>query len=482
MQFGKLSKEFIFGVVNGKFGSDEAAARTLYNSISSDRRFITLKHRAFLAMIDLLLLTRIKPALKKDYASVAHDCDISLMSIRVLTMLGKRDVALTFTRLLIVKAKKLHLNDIVIECLLLLRQSAAIAGNHEEYRAANEEINNVLLKHESELFTNGLVQLHQLHDQQERTTDEGIAIEATHYWIKADILRRMYPSRVLDLNYFRLRFLAELGCASYRKAIRICEEQERYLTSNTEVNSNAQFAQIALMQLYCRLQLGHYARGRKQALLALSILRPGEVNWFSCLELYFILEMRSANFTSAVNIFKDAARSFARHTLPDRLVDHWRICELYLRLYYYCGQASNVPSKPSFFDGNFHDRQFRSFHPLSLPANTPRAHANEMRMACYLIKALFTVIARSRTNATLLEVKSICSAAGQIANAGDRAAQFLQRLEHFYLGGTPPQRTMLPQSEIASGSPAIVNNPGRLEVIPYERIWRQLCVKYSRSH
>jgi hypothetical protein len=108
-----------------------------------------------------------------------------------------------------------------------------------------------------------------------------------------------------------------------------CDEAEKLYKKVTEKGFQTKQTEIALNKINALLNLKKFDEGKKYAQSAIRFFSKDNNNWFSFMESYFILCMRTGHYKKAGNVLDEVKSNVFYRIQPERARDRWYIYQGY---------------------------------------------------------------------------------------------------------------------------------------------------------
>jgi hypothetical protein len=348
---------FYRGIKEGRFASDEDAARELCDCDPTDKKYLMLKSRVRVRLVNTLFFLE-QPG--SSYEQAIYKCNRNLLAAKILLLGNARLTAGTMLKATLKDAEKYSLTSIAMECLRHLRYGASLSGNETAYKHYNhrfKELQGVLA---AEDLAEEYYQLITLPFAKRSSSIPELKELAISYYQEIEELRENNQSFNLDLNYFRLRIMAHQISSQYREVISIAEDAESFLRAHKDIVDKIRFGEFAYYKMSAYLYLGEYENGKHLANKSLGYYPEGSLNWMLFLEQYFLLCMHTGNYDRASEVYRKVTEHPRFEIMPQVRKEKWKIFHAFL-LYMMRG---SIPSDDEQLARNFRVWKFMNEVPI----------------------------------------------------------------------------------------------------------------------
>lgn len=324
-----LYDKLYYGIASGLYKTDEEAARALYSTRSSDKRYQMLKSRLKEKMINTLLLL---PTSKGDsfYQRGMYYSHRNYFIARNLLQKGARTGATSLAKSTMAYAQKFDLNDVAYLCALMLRYHSALTGNSKEFKVYDRQVIHLgkVLSHEQQMekmFENLIIRF-----AQSRAINKGTVRSARYYLKRSASITRKSPSFNTRLLNLRISILYCQITRNYHRLLKICNRYDAFIRRHPTFKLASRDGEVALLKLTSCLYLRDFKQGFINAEKAQHFFKQGSNNWFIAQEFHFLIAMHAGNYKKAAQIFEEVTRHNRFVVLPAAKKEDWNISDAYL--------------------------------------------------------------------------------------------------------------------------------------------------------
>lgn len=325
-----LYYQFYKGIADGKYKNDEEAAKAIYNSTPSERKYHLLKFHLKEKLLANIFFLDVVHNHESSYHQAFYLSHRNLFLAWGLFLNNARNNGVAILKKTLPIALKYQVNDVVFCIAKLLRKNYSLSGIRKEYDYYNNltqtTFKTVEIEHTSEEY------FEEMREAFIRSVSPKPELLSTakKYLTRLQTYCRNNDSFVTHFNMFRVWVFYLQMKEDYKKAIGVCKKAEVYVKSNPPFFQNIRLAEIALMMMESCLATRDYENGKACAMRCAELFPKGNPNWLVFLEYYFLLSMHTGNYEQAKQIFIDVKRhpNFSNFS-PERH-EKWKIFEVYL--------------------------------------------------------------------------------------------------------------------------------------------------------
>jgi hypothetical protein len=321
-------------VINGKYLSDEEAARDMFNTDPGNRNYRNTKGKLKQKLLNHLYFLDYDKEIYTHYQKTEYESLHALHQCKILIEENAGDIALRRLPQLIKTAKEFEFIDIAIDALVLMRNQFAKEGKSTSYNDINLE-----LKH-LKLFRDALMECEEMyyevmaHINKSASAQTKIIDKITQYIGEIETRAREFSSNRLDILGKKLQLIYNNLNMRFDENIHLCNSLEKeYLQKPLdEINVDLNREELAFIKMYSLFFLKDIANGEKYAQKQLNIFRNGSEEWFSFIEYYFLLEISGERYKKAEEIFRMVRTNKNFNQLPEEIATRWQIYRAYMLL------------------------------------------------------------------------------------------------------------------------------------------------------
>ena len=325
---GNLYYRFYRGIKDGTFRTDEDAAMALFETEASDKKYLMLKSRVKVRLLNTLFFL---DNANSRYEQAVYKCNRNLMTAKFLLLNGARTTAESMLRSTLHEANKFELTEISLNCLLSLRYGASIRGNITEFDYYRKEFSDCEALYQDECKAEEYYQVITIPFSRSNSNRPELAQKAMLYVEEIEQKRKHHTSFRLEMSLFRLKTMAGQICGDHDYVLRACDENEAYIRKKSHLMLKIRLGEIALYRIVAYLHLGRYEDGKAIAGESVKYFGEGSPNWMIFHENYFLLCMHTGNYSRAASIFHQITEHPRFEKIDETRKEKWRIFEAFLR-------------------------------------------------------------------------------------------------------------------------------------------------------
>ncbi len=476
--------QLVEGVRRGKFRNDKAATEALYDGSNAESNFRVLKTRLKDHLFGLLFFLELKRPNHSEFQLRFYQCHRELFCAKFLIAASARRTGLNLARSAYRKARKFEIHDVALTAARLLRRQYSWVGDAPNFEAYDKIIAELSEIVSAESRAEGL------QDRLVMKTNASTAHSPKLRDLAADSLkeltelRRRMPTYTIQKNYLHTRLIERQLHQDYHAALEVCIEAEAFLKKNPHLSSPKRLSDWYSQRMLCYLALREYDRGIELAETAISVRREGSVNWFISLEVYFLLCMHSGRFGLAAIAFDKVVSDRRYATLPQYLLEKWKLYERYLRHVFvtHWGDAhrDEVPEA-------LMRRLWRKVQPMVSPLfSRDKEGYNKSVLTIQILELL----SEGRIDEISDKMEALARYTRRYLNVQDyrrRGGIFFRMLALMESRSFDPQKT---RKAAAKWYAKLEENlqtaeVDGIEIVPYEMIWQRILVlleEYQQRH
>lgn len=330
----EISKDNLLyeGIIEGKFDSDELAAKKVFRADPGNRNYRNAKRKLHQKLLNHLYFLDYDKEIYSDYDRCRYECMHQLHQCKILIAENASDVAFKILPGLIKTTLEYEFVELSVEAIQMLRDGYARMGKTTPYA----EYAKLLQKqrkfeeavHECESIYYGVLsQVNKSVSAYMRALPKLPKAIATisDYATKHKSTRLNMLSNKLQLRYNALT-------ENYQDNVALCSFLEKkYLrTSHAAVKVDLVKNEIAFIKLYSYFCLNEVENGHDYAEKKVKLFKVGTDEWFRFSEYHFLLLMKGQKFKQAIEIYRKIRTNKAYNVLNDEEKDRWQIYRAYL--------------------------------------------------------------------------------------------------------------------------------------------------------
>lgn len=330
----EISKDNLLydGIINGKFDSDEKAAKAMFKAKPGNRNYRNAKGKLKQKLLNHLYFLDYDKSSYTLYNKCEYECLHLLHQCKILIREGANDIAIKLLPQLLKNAKQYECIDMVVEALTILRNEYARMGKATPFYEAQQELEYYLtykqaLDESEKAYHEILVFVNKSVSAQNRILSkipDTVAILQKY--------AKRYNSRQIDRLVFKLQSLFNELSWNFEENVRLCTEiEDKYLKKdNSEVEINLSKREVAFTKLKAYYCLKDAESGGAYAVKSMKLFKSGTPRWFQFMELYYLLMMKGENYKKAGEIFRKVRTNKNYNSLEVLQKEKWQIYRAFL--------------------------------------------------------------------------------------------------------------------------------------------------------
>lgn len=316
------------GIKDGRFKTDEDAARELFGCEPTNKRYLMLKSRVRTRLINTLFFLENSTS---RYQQAVYQSNRNLVAAKLLVLNGARSTGIAMLKSTLHEAVKYNVTEVAVECLRNLRYQSSFLGKENEFKKYNMRFQEAKKILEAEWRAEECFQLVSIPFVKSNSVKSEVAEMANEFVEEIKELRKDKSSFTLEMNYFRLVIIRDQIIQNHEGVIKSCREATNFLNSHVEFDQKARYGEFAIYQIIACLNLRKYDEWNAMAPKILPLFQEGATNWVIFMEYYFMLSMHSGNYREAHKIFHKVVEHPRFEHQAENRREKWRIFEGFLK-------------------------------------------------------------------------------------------------------------------------------------------------------
>ncbi|MCO6485532.1 MAG: hypothetical protein J5I41_07100 [Saprospiraceae bacterium] len=321
---------FYEAMANGRFRTDREAAKALYNTTPSDDRYRQLKSRFRRRLLNTLFFLNANSPLKPRYEQALVEVQRDWALVNILKLYDSEQTAPYLARQILTQAQRHHFTSIMVDCLRFLLEVAYQEGDVREHDRLKELL--LTLEPVEKAESEATLILQEIGFRRSDPVNPPTAEEWNQWREGLILLSEKHPSPLT-------RYLSYLaGAMQYLEeeqddlTILICQEADQMMLNQPEHFSTEHSFRIRylLMQAYYRTE--RFTGAMDNAESVARELEPGSLFWYQFFDIYYLIALRSENYTTAMAILQ---RVLTHDTLVRQDAETRKRWQLYQVALYY---------------------------------------------------------------------------------------------------------------------------------------------------
>ena len=321
---------FYDALSSDKLRTDRDAAKMLYNTSPADDRYRQLKSRFRRRLLNTVFFLNVTSPIKPRYEQAYADCQRDWALVNILSLYDAEQSVPYLSRQLLSAASKYHFTSIMVQSVRLLMQIATSTQDIKEHERLQQLLEIYLPMEQAEIEAETLFQNICLKKDLE---PEGLSTSLWNAWRERFIqLSEHHPTpRTQYLAYLvgSWQYMAE---GRFDLVLSICQQAERMLNANPDYFPQDSFFSIRYLLIQVFLQTGDFSAAREHAEKIIPELEPGSQEWLNYLDIYYLVAVKSENYTHAYAILQRllSLKQFNKLDAPTK--EKWQLYKV--ALYY----------------------------------------------------------------------------------------------------------------------------------------------------
>lgn len=318
------------GIRSGKFRSDDEAANELYNTDGKNRGFQRMKDRFRNKLYTTALFVEPRQKTRNSNISNLFYCYKNLVVSKLLLTIGARSAGIRLISLVLSKALIFEFYEIVIECSLRLRRDSMLSGNVKKYEQYKKIFNDSIELLQSEALAEDIYNSVSIHLNLSKSVSQELITKAKWAYEEIDKILVKCSSFIIKQNEYYIKSTYFELAGDYEKAIEICLGYEKYLLDSPIFYSKSRQANVLTEQTACYLHMKKIEKATEAANKAIELQTVGSENWYTALELKFLIHMNIRNITELCKIYLEASSHPRFQHIRENKMESWKIFAGYL--------------------------------------------------------------------------------------------------------------------------------------------------------
>lgn len=330
--------------------NDTLAARKIYNSPPTDKKYLMLKRNLSRKLTEMVLLCEDQDGEEQHYVSTKFPAEKQLQIAEKLLLRNVFHNAEKLAQKALREAEKQELKPLQLQALLMLRKTNALKGHYQQVMATDVKIREIQPWVIAEQVASGQLELIESQLKFSVACDPAIINQTEAYVQQVNAQLADYPSPFLRFYYFQLNYHLRLQQNQPQQALKILKKTERLLKQFPRLNSRNQAFLLNYRKAQCYFLLHEYAETESLIKSCLKISTYQSLNRYEVQTLHFRLLMEQKKYRQAGQLIREVRKSAQYRLLNKTDCAAWLLREGYL---YFCLKAY-APQLTADFCPNFH--------------------------------------------------------------------------------------------------------------------------------
>ena len=453
------------GIAKGKFSTDEAAAKALYDESFEGSKYRKLKSDFRERVLNAVLEIDGNQKTYSDYQKAYYDCHRQWAIVRILTGQNANAAAVSIATRLLRQAEKFDFTLLAMDIASYLRTQYGLReSNDRKFKDAHEVFERHRITYDAENQAEALYTTLIVRYVNNRSAQTDVSRLATEYWEQICPYMQRHATYKLQMYGYMIGLMRHTAANDHAQALLACNEAIHFFKSRV-YEPRVPLQIFYYQSLICNIQLRQFEEGQASADYCLKIMQEGTFNWFKYKELYLQLSLHTGEFEQASTILYETLHHVRFEFLPENVKEIWRIYEAFVQYLVLADKASaNVNAQKLKIAKFINDTPIFS------------KDKSGINIAIIVVKMLLLIQER-RFSLVLDEVEAIeqyCYRHLRGENV-QRSYNFLKMLLHIPTSGFDPVQSRAKAErylkKLKETPLQIANQTHEIEVVPYEMLW-----------
>lgn len=317
------------GMKTSVYIDEEHAAKKIFNSDTADKNYIKLRSKLKEYLFHNLFFLNYENNKHPKHAQVEYEVRKNLLQIKILLREGDKENAEWLIRRSLKMAEPYHFTSELLELYSLLRNQIAYSGNLSKFSTINEKVKILEAKMQAEKEAEYLLYASMCNILKSLVNKRRFVKQFKKWTAQAESLKKKHNTPFLHLVDFRLKSAFYTIIEDFNSLLKECDEAEKHFKKVTDKGFHTKPTEIALSKINAYMNLKMFEEGKKYAQTAFKFFSKDNNNWFSFMESYFLLCMRTANYKKAGKVLDEVKSNVFYRIQPERARDRWYIYQGY---------------------------------------------------------------------------------------------------------------------------------------------------------
>lgn len=453
------------GIAKGRFSTDEAAAKSLYDESVEGSKYRKLKSDLRERLLEAVLEIDGNQKNYSDYQKAYYECHKQWTVVRILTGQNANAAALSVATKLLRQAEKYDFTLLAMDIASYLRTQYGLReSNDRKFRDAHDIFEKHRKTYDAENQAEALYTTLIVRYVNNRSAQTDVSKLAGEYWEQIHPLMEQHETYKLQMYGYMIGLMRHTAANDHAQALLACNEAIDFF-KNRMYEPRVPLQIFYYQRLICNIQLRQFEEGQESADYCLKVMQEGTFNWFKYRELYLQLSLHTGEFAQAAKVLDETLAHARFEFLPENVKEIWRIYEAFV---HYLILAGKAPARSN--SGKFKLAKFINDTPIF------SRDKSGINIAIIVVKLL--LLLQERKYSQLLDeveaVEQYCYRHLRGDNA-QRSYYFLKMLLHIPTSGFDPaqsaQRAEKFLQKLRETPLQVANQTHEIEVIPYEMLW-----------
>lgn len=453
------------GIAKGKFSTDEAAAKALYDESFEGSKYRKIKSDFRDRVLDAVLEIDGNQKSYSDYQKAYYECHRQWTIVRILTGQNANAAALSVATRLFRQAEKYDFTLLAMDIASYLRTQYGLReSNDRKFKDAHDLFEKHRKTYDAENQAEALYTTLIVRYVNNRSAQTDVSRLATEYWEQIHPFMAHHATYKLQMYGFMIGLMRHTAANEHAKALIACNEAINFFKGRA-YEPRVPLQIFYYQRLICNIQLRQFEAGQESADYCLKVMQEGTFNWFKYRELYLQLSLHTGEFAQASTILHETLNHARFEFLPENVKEIWRIYEAFVQYLILAGRA---PAKT----------KGQKFKLAKFINDTPIFSKDKSGINIAIIVVKLLLMLQERKFSQVLDeveaVEQYCYRHLRGDNA-QRSYFFLKMLMHIPTSGFDPVQSLAKAERyyqrLKETPLQVANQTHEIEVIPYEILW-----------
>lgn len=463
------------GIAKGRFSTDEAASKALYNEGFEGSKYRKLKSDLRDRLMDAVLEIDGNQKSYSDYQKAYYECHKQWTVVRILTGQNANSAALSLATRLLRLAEKYDFTLLAMDIASYLRTQYGLReSNDKRFREAHEVFERHRKHYDAENQAEALYTTLIVRYVNNRSAQSEISSLATEYWEEISVHMEKYATYKLQMYGYMIGLIRYTASSNHTAALNTCNEAIQFFNSRG-YEPRVPLQIFYYQRLICNIQLRQFEEGQVSADYCLKVMQEGTFNWFKYKELFLQLSLHTGQYCQANSTLVEIINHTRFEFLPENVKEIWRIYEAFI---HYLSLAGKIHPSHG-IEQKFKLAKFINETPIF------SKDKSGINIAIIVIKMLLLLQER-RYSQILNEVEAIEQYCYRHLRGDDvkRSYCFIKMLLYIPSTGFDPVLSAAKAEryleKLRVTAVQITNQTHEIEIVPFEMLW-ELALKSLAS-
>jgi hypothetical protein len=336
------------GIAKGRFSTDEAAAKALYDGAFEGSKYRKLKSDLREKLIAAVLEIDGHQKNYSDYQKAYYECHRQWAVVRILTGQNANAAALSLASRLLRQAEKYDFTLLAMDISSYLRTQYGLReSNDRRFREMHEVFERYRQIYSAESHAEALYTTLIVRYVNNRSAQPEVSRLASEYWAEVSPLLAQYATYKLQMYGYMIGLIRFTATHDYTNALQVCNEAIHFFKSRA-YEPRVPLQIFYYQRLICNVELRQFEEGEVSAEYCLRVMQEGTFNWFKYKELYLKLSLQTQRYVRAAELLIEVLNHSRFEFLPDNVKEIWRIYEAFVHYLVLAGKIDSIGNDQKF--------------------------------------------------------------------------------------------------------------------------------------